>query len=432
MHRFFALFSLGSLLLVSSGEARAGLRGGEKAILNEDEIPELEEKRAALRAELAQLAHFTLRTGAVGTSGYRSFPQDSPDPQGEWLRIDFSEEVTMDEIVLVPTLWRHDDEAGYLADGFPPAFRLVAGGGNLDQGQVLAEFTEPGSYLPRVAPLIVPLPGVRATWLRIEPLRLSRRQRDQKYIFQLSEVMVFEGERNVALHQKVSSATAVPLNSGIWKPDRIVDGSTPYLMDAALGGEKSDYYQYLSERNFLTLDLGEEYPVSSLHLHAAYQSKSAPPEFNVNRGIPRLLLIEGARQPDFSDAFTLLSHEFRGLTEFAPILMWNFPPTSCRYLRISGPPPAASPPQSPDFPETDKIGFAEIEVIAEDVNVALGKGPVGDFSEQLLQAGWSKLTDGHNIHGHTLSIRTWMNQLARRHEGETELARLNARLAPLY
>ncbi|WP_411845108.1 ATP-binding protein [Roseibacillus persicicus] len=400
--------------------------------LNEASISELEERRDSIRAELEQLAVLTLRTGAMGTSGYRSFPQEQPEIEGEWLRVDFDEEA-IDEVVLVPTLWRYDDEVGYLSDGFPEAFRVVAGLPGEDEGTVVAVYDSSNNLLPRVAPVVVPLGGMVASWVRIEPTLLTRRRRDLRYIFQLSEILVFSGEKNIALHQKVTCASDVPLSDGIWKPDRVTDGGMPYLMDSSRGSERSAHFQESSEDPSLTLDLEEEYLISTIHLHGAYQSKSAPPEFNVNRGIPSLLIVEGANQADFSDSTLLLKHQFRSIGEFAPILMWNIPPTECRYVRISSGSFDEKMANTSSYQGSEKIGFAEVEFFSGGTNIAFEKGPpegseiTGESRKSL-----AKLTDGHNIYGFILPIRSWMNQLARRHDLEVELALVNPRLDELY
>jgi len=419
-----AALALLSAVVVSTGILHA------QDPLERRSISELEEKRDRIQEELEQLSVFTLRTGALGTSGYRSFPQDAAETEDEWIQIDLQKEADIDEIALVPTLWRHDDEEGYRSDGFPKAFRILAGSDADPTGSVVAEFDASDDLLPRVAPIVVPLSGIRASWIRIQPTLLSKRERDWKYIFQLSEVLVFSGEKNVALHQEVTCATSVPLFSGIWKPDLIVDGGMPYFMDSSQGSERSAHSQYLRNNPSLTLDLEATHPISSIHLHAAYQSKSAPPEFNVNWGIPKLLTIEGANQPDFSDSTTLLKHQFKDIGKFAPILVWNIPETNCRYLKITG---ALSDPEGANpsgYKGSDRIGFAEIEFLADGHNVALGKGPINLTGKE--NPGWAKLTDGHNFYGHILPIRTWMNQLARRHDLEAELTLLSAHLETRY
>jgi signal transduction histidine kinase len=391
-------------------------------------ISQLEERRAAITAELQQLAIYSLRTGATGTSGYRSLQQDEPFIEGEWVEIDLGKVVPIDEIVLVPTLWRYDAE-GYRSDGFPEAFRIVAGTGEDRSGSVIAQFDSTDKQLPRIAPVVFPLKGVQASWIRIEPTRLSLRERDHKYIFQLAEVFVFSGEENVALQKPVETASPAPMNSGIWRPAFMVDGFVPYLMASAGGPKSSDYVQLLAENPTLTLDLEKEHPISRIHLHAVYQSKGVPPEFNVDRGIPKFLKIEGACQPDFSDSVILLEKEFYDIGQIGPIMMWNVPETTSRYIRISGKPYLEG---YSGYLGSDHIGFAEIELYAGGRNVALGKFPIRVGVDLPRNSRVSRLTDGQNFYGLILPMRTWMNQLARRHDLETELGTVAAQLKIRY
>lgn len=400
--------------------------------LDEMNIAQIEKRRAAIETELGQLAVYTLRTGSFGVSGYRSLPKDKPEIDGEWIQINFQSEFPIDEIVLVPTLWRYSDEMGYLSDGFPEAFYILAGVGGDDEGEVVAKFDATDKLLPRVAPVVVPLSGVRASWIRIVPTRLTKRDRDKKYIFQLSEVFVFSDEKNIALHQLVTRKPVTAGSSGIWRPRAIVDGGVPYLMDSSLGYEGSAHTQLLEDKNHFTLDLEKEYLISAIHLHAAYQSKSAPPEFNVNWGIPDILAIEGGNTPDFRDAEILLQHEFKDIGGFSPILMWNFPTKKCRYVRITGDSSSKNQVSSSNFNSSRRIGFTEIEILAEGKVVSKGKGPVRGAGQASGHAGLSKLTDGYNYYGKTLGLRKWMNELARRHELEAELLQLNTRAGILY
>ena len=75
-----------------------------KAQVNSLSLADLERRLVALDHELNQLASLSLLSG-VGSVGYRSQVHTSPtDPES--IRIDLGNEATIDQIVLVPTLWR--------------------------------------------------------------------------------------------------------------------------------------------------------------------------------------------------------------------------------------------------------------------------------------------------------------------------------------
>ena len=84
----------------------------------------LERRLATIDSELEQLAKYSLRSG-IGPVGYRSRTYDD-STNTEWIHIELDQETPIDQIVLVPTIWR-DTEKGFIDDGFPLEFSIVAG-----------------------------------------------------------------------------------------------------------------------------------------------------------------------------------------------------------------------------------------------------------------------------------------------------------------
>ncbi|MFC1766864.1 discoidin domain-containing protein, partial [Planctomycetota bacterium] len=186
----------------------------------------LEQRLTEIDSELEQLADYSLRTG-VGTVGFRSMWH--PDPNHtEWIRIDWGHTVPIDQIVLVPTIWR-DTKAGFRADGFPLEFKLITGTDPSETGTVVASFCKQDRLLPRLAPLVISITSTEASWLRIEATTLSPRAWDGKYLLQLSEVLVFNGSENVALHQALTVSSPGLGETRARIPQTLVDGFVPYL-----------------------------------------------------------------------------------------------------------------------------------------------------------------------------------------------------------
>ena len=156
--------------------------------------------------------------------------------------------------------------------------------------------------------------------------RLSRRAFDSKYVFQLSELMVFSGERNVALRRPVTASSVHPRDLiHAWDQLFLVDGHMPYLMDAAQGDPSVSYIGSVRKHPALTIDLGKEHALSEIRLHAVDQSDTVPQAYPGNLGIPPDLLIEGALRADFSDAFLLLDIPSEDITGTGPVMMWPLP-----------------------------------------------------------------------------------------------------------
>jgi signal transduction histidine kinase len=387
----------------------------------------LEQRLEEIDAQLAQLANYSLGSG-IGAIGYRSMAHETAD-HPEWIEIDFGTIVPLDEVMLVPAI-RRDTENGFQADAFPRAFRLVAGTGEDRDGSVVAEYAG-GGLLPRIAPFAISCNGIMASWIRIEAVQLSLRAFDERYVFQLSEILAFSGEENVALHKTVKTASDLPISNPGWDPKYVVDGFMPYLMDAAEGSKSIAYITPpdIDSHPALVMDLGQTYPLSRIHLHAVDQSDTLPQAFIGDFGLPKHMRIEGANQPDFSDAVPLLNLSHETIYDMGSIMMHTFPETACRFIRLKVVEPA---PTSFYGQVSPRLGFAEIEVFSKGRNVALGKPIQTNFEQIGTSRPLSGLTDGRNIYGTILPMREWLEQLVARHALETERPLVLAELSRRY
>ena len=394
--------------------------------LKDSSINRTKEQIAEIDTELQSLSNYSLRSG-IGAIGYRSQSYPTSDIR-QWVEIELNSEAIIDEIVMVPTIWR-DTNKGFLSDGFPEAFRIVVGTESNRTGTVVAEYTNTAAILPRLAPLVIPISETAASWIRIEANKLSLRIFDGRYVFQLSELMAFSGTENMALRCPVKASSNARETSEAWDKSCLVDGFTPYLMDSAQGSQSKAYVSQGGDKPTLLLDLKQEYPLSRIHLHAVDQSDTVPQAYAGDLGIPHHLLVEGATQSDFSDAVTLLEFKKKSINETGPLMMWRIPETTCRFVRFS----EAKASSRLEFRSSSfRIGFAEIELFSGGMNVALGK-PASE-SETLVKSNRSPdaLTDGNNLYGRILPVRHWMEELARRHELERQRPIIEAELSSRY
>ncbi len=389
---------------------------------------QLEERLASVDCELTELASYSLRSG-VGAIGHRSAVHWESDAD-EWVQIDLGQESTFDQIVLVPTIWR-DTRNGFRAEGFPEEFRILVGSAGNPAGKVVASFGKNDKILPRIAPLVVPCPGTVASWVRLEATKLSPRAWDGKYELELAEMMIFRGQENLALHRPVTASSSEG-GGGAREKKFIVDGFTPYLMDAAHGEQSiamvSDVG--IGEAPAIELDLGEVRPINRLNFHATDLSDTAPQANDADYGIPRRMLLEGAKSADFSDAVPLAEYRAASIYDTGPIITLQFPETACRYVRLTATEPFIN--TLGDI-KGSQIGVAEIEIFSKDRNAAIGKAAKASFPLAAPSRQFSAITDGRNLYGNILPIRDWLGQLARRHELESErpliVAELNNRYA---
>ncbi len=383
-------------------------------------LSRLEQLRTAVEEELDQLASYSMRSG-IGTAGHRSRFHEDPH-HTEWISISLGPETLIDRIVLSPII-RRDTKRGLHGDGFPADFSIRAGTDVDPEGLVIAAFTEKDRLLPRIAPLQIDFQPRKAAWIKLEATKLSERDWDDKYILQLSEIMVFSGSENVALHRPVE----VSSSTGATNPSRhattLVDGQVPYLMDAATGEKSIAFMSNISgtENPSMTIDLEQPWPLNRIHLHTAELSDTIPQTTLPAIGVPIRMRIEGAENPDFSDAVVLAEFHREHVFDAAPIIMLSFPETRCRYVRLNML-------ESYDDGEHALFGCAELELFSHGRNVALNKSVSLSYPFNKVNRTLDTITDGRNLYGDILPIRTWMNQLARRHDLETLLPRIHAEI----
>eukprot|EP00903_Cladosiphon_okamuranus_P003740 g3738.t1 len=393
--------------------------------LEDTTLDQLEQRLSTIDKELSNLAEFSLR-GGVGSIGFRSYWHRNPEVR-EWVKVDLNREGPIDSIVLVPTIWRTMKD-GFQSDGFPLAFRIYAGKKGEDEGRLIAEFNEPREFLPRVAPMVIPVDNVTAAWVKIETLRLSNRKYDEKPAFQLAELLVFDRRENVALLQPVTTSSNFGSYSGAWHKRFLTDGFMPYLMNSTRGEPSRAFVTVPGERPEITIDLGKAFSLSGVNFHTIEQSDTVPQAYAGDLGIPANLQIWGSLDREFSNPTLLFHHREASIDINGPIIMRDIPNLNARYVRIT-PQGTATPGNSS---EKFRIGFAEIELLSGGRNVARGK--TVEMNTTLLphQSPLKALTDGRNLYGKILPVRTWMEELAKRHELERERPRVTAEIARRY
>jgi signal transduction histidine kinase len=395
-------------------------------------VSQLEDRREIIEEELSQLASYSLRSG-VGAIGFRS--KTSPTEFAtETIEIKLEKEASIDSIVLVPAIWR-DAQLGFRADSFPPAFKVIAGNGEDDVGQTIAIYDSNVEAMTRVAPFIIPCQDITASWIRIETIRLSPRSFDNKYTLQLAEIMVFSDEANIALRGTVRTSSEQSTGAGTWHPKRLVDGSLPYLMNAAHGEPSVSFVSTdIEGRASITIDLESPHLLDQIILHAVDQSDTVPQSFPGDFGFPYHLKVEGANNADFSDAKLLLDFRRDSIFEVSPIVPIRLLPAQSRHVRLT----AIQPYVIESFQENGertvgrRLGFAEIELLSNNENVALGKTAFSVHAPDLPVRSVTALTDGNNLYGEILPLHEWIGQLSRRHDLEFELPFVEVELNQRY
>jgi|688.fasta_scaffold05859_6 signal transduction histidine kinase len=394
----------------------------------DQDLADLEQRLEDIDSRLGTLAHFTMQTG-VGAIGYRSAAHGTAAHE-ECVQIDLGEPGPIDEIVIVPTIYRRFDSQ-LQADAFPEAFRVVAGTGEKASGTVIASFTADDHLLPRIAPVVIPC-QIRASWVRVEGTTLSARAWDGRYALQLSEILVFRREDNIAFGRPVTASSSVDQEQTARHSRFLVDGFVPYLMDATAGEQGIDFLLELSgeEPLSITIALGGVQRLSRIHLHAIGISDNVPQAQQSDFGIPKRMLIEAAIKPDFSDATALVDYHRASILDTGPIMVHSFPETEARFVRLT-----VTEPWTPMGEGNPLFGIAEVECFAAGRNVALGC-PVamrgGGRDEPPRHRRLAAITDGRNFYGTVLPIRQWLEELSQRHDLEVARPTLQAAIQARY
>jgi signal transduction histidine kinase len=410
------------LALVAASCTALPLHGAVEAV----STAALERRLAEIDLELGNLARLSMRSG-VGAIGFRSQVHQHSE-NTEWITISLEEESEFDRFVIVPTIWR-DANTGFRADGFPEEFRVIAGSKDDPAGSLVASFKASDRLLPRVAPLAINCPNTKASWIRLEATRLSSRAWDGKYVLQLSEILIFNKDENIALQRPVLTSSNKE-EYGARGPRFLVDGHTPYLMDAS-GGDHSIAFLHTDAKRgtAITVDLGEAKPVNRIHFHTLDLSDTVPQANEQNFGIPGKMIFEGAGRADFSDAETLAAYSSETIYDTGPIIMLRFPETLCRYVRLTVGEPYLDLTGAVPTPQ---FGAAEIEIFSKGENVTLGREFTTNLASPEASRKLSALTDGANMYGAVLTVRDWLGQLAKRHDLETDRLMIAETLASRY
>ena len=397
-------------------------------------ITALEQRKAEINAELPTLAYLSLNSG-VSSIGYRSHPYPEPPEHKEWVEIEFAEPTTLDEIVLVPTIWR-DTHGTFQADAFPAAFTITARGSTTSPASIIADYPDTSELLPRVSPVVIPV-ELQDTFssIRIEASRLNRRALNNEYILQFAEVLAFSKGRNVALRQGVHSSPRNSRNDdSAWQTTNLVDGITPYVMNAPTGEQSPPFVSAPLGTQIprITIDLGQSFPIHVIRIHTVEQGDTLPQSYPGDFGTPSHFVLEGSMDAAFSKPDTLLDVSLSTIHQIGPILEWPVSSDSQakhRYLRLSAPKPYIDKGVGTDFL---RLGFAEIEIFSGSSNVAHGKDVQTNFMPSAAGLSPANLTDGRNFYGNLLPMQQWLGELSRRHDLERELAAIMPALEAKY
>ncbi len=386
--------------------------GGEESVLSWASRPlrELQSREASLRSELAELG-VPMVGQTVPQFGYQSRRLAAPPLTPPWIDIDLGERQNIDWIALVPAQvdWQAIERPAY---GFPRRFRIdVADEAGFHEFRTVADYTDADFENPGVSPVAVHLSGVTARFVRLTVTKLA--VENGQYFFALAEIMVLNGNRDIAIGCPVHPSVTFNLQPR-WTAANLVDGWTPLgppirrellpydglFADPPAGGHALPW---------MMLDLGSEVPIQEVRLHPVHARIGADVPGYL---FPPLFQVQAGRDPEFSAPVTIFD---TGEQPFPnpgnnPVILSGHG-VLARYVRVQN-------------RASVRFGLSEIQVYSDGVNVARKAIVTASADRSGFSNAWPKslLVDGYTSYGRLMEWPEWLESWSRRSAIRHELA----------
>ena len=387
-------------------------------------------KRARDKSTQTENAREALGQPLIGNTvpqfGIQHRMMEEPPPESPFVQIDLGASRRFDTVALIPAVvdFQGVTQSPY---AFPLRFRLDA-----SDAPTFATFTpllvrtEVDHAQPSVAPVVIraPAPGVRARYLRLTVTKLARVE--GRWTFALAEMLVLDGNRNIALNAPVthSGGTGLPPR---WLPVNLTDGCTP--LGPPIDRSSVPEFDALFARilpevplPWMSIDLGKEMPLEEVRLHPLHARQGADvPGYS----FPARFRVEVAKQSDFRDAIELFANPDADYPNPGNNVV-TVPANGqiARHVRVVM--LAAQRPGMPSF------AISELEVYSGGEKVSRGAqaGSSGDPGREQPRPV-ALLTDDHTSYGKLMELPVWLRQWEERRQLEEDAARLATEITAL-
>ncbi len=417
----FALVAL--MLLALSARGEEGVLGWFSL-----ELRKVQREFVAKRSSLAALGEQVVGPTAPQL-GFQHLQLVAPPPESPWIQLDLGSSQQIDTIALIPAVVDFQPIARG-AYGFPRRFRVdVSDDRTFETFTPIFVHTDTDFRSPGVAPVVIAANGRAARYIRLTVTRLA--EQDGVFFFALAEMMVLQGNRNIALLASASGSNSAHLPPR-WSLQYLVDGRTPFgppIRRSAL--PKFDAFFAKStpdgEPAWLGLDLGRTVEVEEIRLHPLHARQGADvPGF----AFPLQFRVELSSDAAFTGVVQVFD---TGSSESADLDFQNpgnNPVTlpaggkQGRFVRIVM--------QKSSRGRDLSMALSELEVYSDGINVARGSRPMssGDPGRSPPRPG-ELLVDGHTSFGELMELPVWLADLAQRSRLQAEMEQLGARLPEL-
>lgn len=375
----------------------------------------ISEVESRLKAIFGELHHLPVMPDldALGTHGFHSnFTATSED---NWFQIEWERPQRIDGVAMIPTrlTTQSGDRSNY---GLPNSLRIEVRKVGASDFVPLHTILDTHLDQRRGDPLFVALPPMEVLGLRFVPVDLPTLPGKIVRFFSLSELMVFDGKRNVAEEGRLSAPYSIDTEEG-WHLQYLIDGQSPLgPPEFPLPGNSLGWHADNGERPdascFARIDLGARRRFEAIRLTAA---RGDSPIKGPGFGFPRSFRLECSDSVEgpWKVLWTTDGMDFPN-PGYNPAT-FRFPEAEGRFIRLM-----VSKFDAPDRLTTPRILLSECEVIHQGRNLALGCPVVtSDQRESIPHDAtrvWSSagLTDGYSSTGRIMELRDWAEQLSRR------------------
>jgi signal transduction histidine kinase len=416
---FIGCFTLGLLFAGAGSAAESGWDTRLAAAFSE-RWKHVQAELAALAPQLAELPGMPIDDQG-GTGGYAGiYPVAAPTGDSLFaVEVYWAEEAVVEMVALVPAR-RYDAKGLDPQYGLPEDFTVElidAEGAVLRQ---VARERNTGAHPQRGGhPFVYEVsPPVAAAGLRISANRLNPDDETEGvFVHAWAEALAFEGERNIAHEAKVRSIGGqIKSAPWHWNPSFLVDGQTPLGLPEIPAGSHP-HIGWISEGRpdartaaTLSIDLGETVVVDAVRLVPAKRPTSDLPS---GFGFPRKLVVSVSETGKPGD-WTSAAERDLGNPGHNPVRI-AFDVIPARHVRVEATELWKAFDNYPAF-----LALSEVEVLAGDKNVAIGKSVQSpDGMMNLIAPGgriWSTaaLSDGFGPDGRLVPTGEWLRQLDQR------------------
>ena len=283
------------------------------------------------------------------------------------------------------------------------------GGNAYTQRRVLIDHTNENFPNPGASPVVFSLPSdTRVQKLRIHATRLQKENSWRKgrtgHTFSLNEVLLFDGDQNVALNTQTASSDHAnfPL---MFDPSYAVDGYHyfPPINPKEVASPDDESLEAAPE---LFFDLGQSYTLDEIRFYPLNRSPQFSHVYAMGIGFPRNITVHTSNQPDRATAQTCAQIITTHPVGSHP-LMRKTKPSTARYVWIE-----MSEGQPDPRTGMRALGFSEIELLQNGTNMLAGIQ--ASTATAIPLQGLKHLTNQKTSIGTIEPQKEWLLQLHRR------------------